>query len=666
MPGFQGLTDDEIDEVAANARRSVVGDSRPDIRSIMANVPEPTRIGDVGEFHGGLTDDEPEARSDVGITRIPGTPIQPAPRFDLGSPMPQNVVARANTPQSATQPLSRPTVMGSAATFRQPEPDPWEVDPQNELGTAVASRPPRPQTEPTRPVPFAPPEIEPDEVEEKGKASPSRPGQFGATAEEQRRLQQARRMERGARITQAVMQGLGGIVGMAGLASGNVGAGAAGAAISGASRGLNALQGRSQEIQGDIDTRLASEGAERTYNDQQAAGQQASQRQAMQDQRQATLDEANLGLTRARTEDLAAERANNEFEQAALQGNAQGMRAAIRSRISAVQHEGTRQGWSTLASEGSELDQMTDLDALRSVLDNVARTDIRRGGQGAGGSGGGGGPTVDAMGNPVAARRHGSGGGSGSGPLASPTAPEAVDPILARMRQVRPDLSYDDSILLRAYAMENGVTAGNVGTVNGTGILQSVLSEYDAASPHDRVSMFRTARNRLSRDLNPERLSNTVDPIIYTNRIAPKMAEVQSAINPFIAARGALARAIRTAGSTPQGAIQLRAALNGDAATAQALGVPNLNSMMALGDETYGRAQSGAAISPSEWANFRRILGHGTVFNDPSVALTALDRMIALGEGLIDDRGAVGGSPAYAAEFRRQRRLAAEARRSRR
>jgi hypothetical protein len=665
MPGFTGLTDDEESDLAAQARRDLLGNERPDMGGLFADddVPTVTNLGDVHAGSNlsaddravadsarrdllgvdaspgirsafgsapvaGLTDDAPESFS------RPVTPLQ-TPRFDLGQPLQRDrVVATANTPLTPSEPMRRPTLMSGSATADKSLTDPWadtapmtfdqqvaaaprastasnagavfglddDEGPVAGTGQAVSASGPDQPSAP-RPQPFAPPDTSPAPTPT---AAPS--SMFSATDAEATRLANARKRERNARIAQAIMAGLGGVMGIAGAASGNKGLGAAGVAISGGSRGLNAAQGRSAEVQGDIDRRMAGEQAQQGYNDQQAASAAAGQRQQQQDQRQATIDEANLGLTQARTEDLNAERANSEFEQAALQGNAQGMRAAIRSRIAAVQHEGTRQGWGNLSAEGSELDQMTDLDALRSVLDNVARTDIRRGGQGAGGSGGGRSDDVwvadpsHPNGGYMQRGRARSGGGSGSapndsaGPSTQVQAPSGAAPAAGR---ALPTADEQLALLARYRGIDLNSEPGQAWLAANRGRLSGSNHEGEVMR-NDVITAMERASDGTGLPLQIDRaewrdLSRRADP----------HAQAVLTLRPLVGRLGGASEA------------QIAAALHGGPAMARLAGASDLRSEIWRYMNSYYHEFGGANVTANELERYRQAFANDSVVNDP-------------------------------------------------
>jgi hypothetical protein len=673
MPGFTGLTDDEESDLAAQARRDLLGNDRPDMGGLFADddVPTVTNLGEVRAGSNLSADDRAVAdsarrdllgsdastgiRSAFGSAPVAGladdvpesfsrpvTPLQ-TPSFDLGQPLQRDrVVATANTPLTPSEPMRRPTLMSGSATADKSLTDPWadtapmtfdqqvaaaprastashagavfglddDEGPVAGTGQAVSASGPDQPSAP-RPQPFAPPDTSPAPTPN---AAPN--SMFSATDAEATRLANARKRERNARIAQAIMAGLGGVMGIAGAASGNKGLGAAGVAISGGSRGLNAAQGRSAEVQGDIDRRMAGEQAQQGYNDQQAAATAAGQRQQQQDQRQATMDEANLGLTQARTEDLNAERANSEFEQAALQGNAQGMRAAIRSRIAAVQHEGTRQGWGNLAASGSELDQMTDLDGLRSILDNVARTDIRRGGQGAGGSGGGRSDDTwvadpnHPNGGYMQRGRARSGGGSGSapndsaGPSTQVQAPSGAAPAAGRALPTG-----DERLAL--LARYRGI---DLNSEAGQAWLASTRERLNEGSSHEAEVMRNDIITATERASDGTGLPLQIDRAEWRDltRRADEHAQQVTRISPVV---GVLSGASDA---------QIAAALHGGPALRRVAGAADLHSSIWRYMNAYYSAMGGANITANELERYRDAFASGSAINDPQAFVRAI------------------------------------------
>lgn len=90
---------------------------------------------------------------------------------------------------------------------------------------------------------------------------------------------------------------------------------------------------------------------------------------------------------------------------------------------------------------------------------------------------------------------------------------------------------------------------------------------------------------------------------------------------------------------------QLFAAMQGNAAAANALGVRGLHSRILLGRETFGRGQSGAAIGGSEWANFDSILGRASVLDDVSDMIDALENLLDKGDAHMDSIAGSGSIP---------------------
>jgi hypothetical protein len=184
-----------------------------------------------------------------------------------------------------------------------------------------------------------------------------------------------------------IIAGVSGGLGLLGALTGNEGMAQFGQVVSGGANAINvnaadAARERQQQ-------RIAREQA---GIDRQNADIMATREMDRQDRGDALRESAaasDAAVNAERVRSLQAEQAESAFEQQALAGNAEGMRAAIRARAAAVQHGPTRAAWEERFANGGPLDSMTDLASLRTILAEVGDTDVRRGGQGAGGSGGG-------------------------------------------------------------------------------------------------------------------------------------------------------------------------------------------------------------------------------------------------------------------------------------
>jgi hypothetical protein len=211
---------------------------------------------------------------------------------------------------------------------------------------------------------------------------------FGPNAGEQKSLAAARegddRQDRGGRIARGVFAGLGllgAATGMNGLAGiGTAGLGVTNAAMPEAGR-------RTSRAEADIAQRLQRVNAERTQNDRNIGAQREAESARVAGERQARLDEANLGLTTARTEAIGAESSRAEAEQAMAQRGAAGFRDYIRARVAAIPAGQTRAPLDAVVN-AETFNGIEDPEALYRILGSVDAVDRRRGGQGVGGSGG--------------------------------------------------------------------------------------------------------------------------------------------------------------------------------------------------------------------------------------------------------------------------------------
>src|SRR6185436_6217049 len=185
--------------------------------------------------------------------------------------------------------------------------------------------------------------------------------------------------------------------------------------------------------------------------------------------------------------------------------------------------------------------------------------------------------------------------------------------------------------------------------------LATVVGQWTNGTDTGRANMMAHAREIFARRLNPHRTDQTLDQA-RMRALEPQLARIHREIQPFLPVRGALQHAIATHGRTPEGRARIVAAIQGNDALAATLGLSGLRRLVQYGNETFGRNQSGAAISQSEWEGFRSLLGQGSVLNGPEDVVDALSTLIDVGESNLTALG-VGG---YADEFRRQIRLSME------
>lgn len=526
---------------------------------------------------------------------------------------------------------------------------------------------------------------------------------FGATQDEQSQLADAQHGDQRSDRWRRALQGIGGIVGVLGAAAGNGGMAGLGMASMMGARSVRPHNERTDAVREQIAARVAAAQGERQYMDTQDERAAASARQASQDARQATLDEANLGLVQARTQAQQSAVEDDAFERASAAGDAAGMREAIRATVNGLNdNSGLANQWRAMVSS-PEFDQMSS-QSLRDFQGTIGQlVNNRRSGLLSGGGGTGPRQALDGAGNIVnipgrpAQRGQGAPPAATGAPVAAgeaipvqaPTRParagrpraaavpavadtpenravaQAEDPVLSAIMRRHPDMSLSEAIIVRGAAIEYGLTPANVDTPDGQMIVAARLQAYREGGSHDQTEALREAGSAAASRLNPTRLAQGLDQRVW-NRVSVAMTRAhEEAVAPYVQAASALRRAIANHRS-PADRARIVAAMHGDARAAAAMGVPNLQAMIAAGNEAYGRQQSGAAISQSEWQQFRTILGQGSSWASPEVALNAFNNMIGMGRNMVDGRALQGGgTPAYAEEFWRQRRAIAEAREAR-
>lgn len=666
MPGFS-LTDDEERELADQARRDLMGDGNDAIGGLFAREQDPPviELGDVQARDlastSGLTDDDrdiaTQARNDLlGVrpgeaatvvrgafapTDVPAFEAPAAfgaPDTTLRQPMERASLTRtAATPQSAAERGIMPRATAIEAPTSRAA-DPWEgiagLTDEEETAAApiaaaartsnygltfgddddegpvagtqqAASASPAPRT------PFAPPEYAPPQ---QGGASED---MFGPTASESRRLTQARRRERNARIAQAVMAGLGGVMGMAGAVAGSPGLAGAGMAIGGASKGLNAAQGRSAEVQDDIDRRVGASQARQGYADQQAAGAAASQRQAQQDQRQATLDDANLGLTQARTDATRQEQEASELDRALASNDQSAARGAYRAMINGLNDNSgfvaeQRAFVNSPEFEGASSELLRENAGRVMLLANNRHSGLLTGGGGRGGGGtdvwvedpthpnggrmehrGGAGrrtpstPDATPSGGPAAMR-----------PLARPATPTAATPPAAGVALPSSD---DNLALLARY---RGI---NLNSESGRAWLSEARRVLDGGTA-EAAGMRREILTATERQNDGTNLPLQID--------RAEWQRINVAARPLARATAQMRRITGAVDSADPA--QLRAALHGGAVMARAFGASDLRGRIAGYMNTYFHDMGGANITESERRRYEQFFQSDSMAIDPA------------------------------------------------
>lgn len=257
-----------------------------------------------------------------------------------------------------------------------------------------------------------------------------------STTQEDAAIRRAEELDRRAARGQRIAAGVSGGLGLLGALTGSDALLGLGQAAAGAGGAINANV--RDEVLARQEQRRAREQAGIDRQNADIMAQREIERQDRGDALRESAAASDAAVNEERANLLRAQQAESAFEQEALAGNAEGMRAAIRARAAAVQHVPTRAAWEQRFAQGGPLDQMTDLASLRTILAEVGDTDVRRGGQGAGGSGGGRtreSVEWDPNAGEYVVRTTRTGG---QRPAAAPSAPVEAPPVTTATRGPRP------------------------------------------------------------------------------------------------------------------------------------------------------------------------------------------------------------------------------------
>lgn len=615
---------------------------------------------------------------------------------------------RNQPPASPSAPLASPPPAAQTAPGTTPQPPETQVAPQAQQAPAVAppgqgGQPPAQDAAEEAPLSSVPteggnmrPEAAPmlTPMADRARKFAEAPGAFKPTGDEEARLADAQRLDdqgaRRQRIARGILSGVG-LLGAATGLNGLAGIGAAGlGATNAASRAPNE---RTNRVREEIARRMQGMQAEREAANQAATREAQgieSQRQAA---RQSRLDDANVGLTNARAASEMQDAATSELERATAMGDAAGMRAAIRATVNGLNDDsGLVQQWRALVAS-PEFDGMQG-ESLRAFSGQVAQlANNRRAGVLEGG--GGHGPSGRMVQDPNTLQMRWQPGSSGrSGTAAQPVAPTGpaaprrapagapssentpsegavneaastpqADPRAVALNRVFPRLTPQERTIALGMMIDHGYTPEQLSDGRVQSVINAAVDRYRAAPAGAGDAQYGGAIEALARDIDPNRFGPGIDADIYRRTYSQKIEPMERDMAPLITVAQSLRRAIGRA-RTPDDQARLRAAISGNPAMAQMLGVPDLQAMLARGNEQYARERSGAAISPSEWESFRTQLGQGSVITNPQAIVNAFDQLIGLGRSHIDEVWTNAGGPNYVNEYLRRREQAAANRRA--
>ena len=425
-------------------------------------------------------------------------------------------------------------------------------------------------------------------------------------------------------------------------------------------------------------------------------------RQDQQDQLRMQAAQSDAAVNEARVAEMQREAQASELEQAARNGNAEGFRRFIRGRAEAIQHSGTHDPILDAIMDPT-FQSINDPDLLRGMLNSIDAVDRRRGGKGAGGSGasehtvtdprtgitttvrsGGGGqqqrPSPTGTPAPGAPRTGRPRPGAPS-PAPAGTAPDAADPApeqqyldeLRVMTEAYPDLREGEFDIARTAVMRNRLSISDLTSPDtrrraaAQGVVRTAIRRYRVGTGADQARMQQQAQSTYATQVGGDVvMPETVDPVVFAPMAQRAEPVYQEYVAPFLQARRSL-EAARRAGVGEAGILLALQGANNDSIAnfVRERGVRDPNAARALQRlknsasimrEMYGRTQSGAAISPTEWSQFQNIMGLNHLYLNGSAQFqAAMEDLEQNGRRVVSSRFTPAGEHArdYASYFYR-------------
>lgn len=636
-----GLTPDEEDEIIARAARDIAAPSDDDLPVI--------DLGDEAEVFIPREVPVPEP--------MPVAPIQSqAPGASPGRPSPTSSVQRAPEPGSfaAASPvvdepvddrfdvLGRPLTITSGTGIVPGLADDDEEDPGEPPDTAPTSSTatPSPDDEPIGPEPQM--AVRPEQPIER--VAPLRK-RYGTTPDDVVALGRASDQDRRRRIGRGILGTVGALAGILGAATGRVGLGALGSTAFAGAGGLR--PDRRQTLQAEIDARNdrlqagddAAAAASLAQRQMDLAEQRSAQEAANAARRGALAErqaEADIALDEARVAQLQQEAGIEALNRAALDGDTEAQRNILRALVNGLNDNSPLADNLRAAVNDPSFDGAS-LETLNQMQEDVTRLAATRHTRLITGGGGGGGTRVVTDPTTGLTRLITVGGRSApAGAAARPSAParpaaprpaaapapsdaQTPDPELAALAAAYPGLTGPEFDIARAEMMRRRLSIEDLQTPAGQGVIRAAVNAYRQAASAGQATMLQGAGDVYASQVGGDvPMPPTVNPRVFAQVVRPMIDVYQGWVQPFDRARAAL-REAREAGASEAA---IRIALQGgnnDAlarvATAQMMpALRRLKTQAALMGELFGREQSGAAISESEWSQFRNILGTQNIY----------------------------------------------------
>lgn len=540
----------------------------------------------------------------------------------------------------------------------------------------------------------------------------SAPNPYELTADERARLARAERSDRNINIARTIFGGLSGLTQMGLGAAGNVGAASGvGQAMSGYQPMQSAVSDRvSQRIDRDRTQRVQAA----QYDQQQRQAAAEAERQATLDALRAQGMQSDIALDQARIAQMQQEQTRQLDEMAANGASADAMRALIRSNVYALPRNNPfAMEWLRAINDPSFA--QADVETLRAFdhrIGSMMSTHAFQEGRGISAVSTGGGPylgnvpglagptttirrppqTIGEMVAQQQAAEQGQapvpGGVPMPGPTAMPPAPAPARGAGGVARAARPAAP-----TAQPPTAPTSAALGALPDLSQYGVQATNQSEYVAAlaalersgrrftdeeiRANPRVQLALATQILAMRERNAGRradLQRNAEDIMRTaagEQISPdeqqlyaRVSERANAVHNevvtmFSAPLRALSRALEVRDQHPRGSAEyirldgmIRAAIVGNGSVRSLAPLASLGSVMNRMEEDFGRERSGAAISATEWVNFRNILNTEAFFTDPEVTLRGLRALYDRAINVRNSRFSEGTRPEQAIRFR--------------
>lgn len=523
---------------------------------------------------------------------------------------------------------------------------------------------------------------------------------YALTDKERDRMSRAQRSDRNLGIATEIFRGLGSLAQLGTAAAGNT------AAATGIGQGMSGLQPWDNRVSARVGEDIERGRAERVqaYEQQRAEEERAAAAALQAEDRAMRQQQAasRMAVDEARIQQMQADMSRQINDAAANGASADALRGLIRANVLGLPRNhpfGMR--WMDVIQ--SPEFAAADVDTLRAIdhrIGSLMSTHAFQEGRGisaVGGGGpylgavpglavptggGGGGPRrVQTIGDLMAAGGAPApvpgapmpapmpeaprGGGGARRPVAAP-APVAAPPAPAGPNAL-PDLSQygieatnQAEYVSALAALERGGRRFSDEEIRTNPRLQLALATNIMAmrerNAGRRADLQRSAED-IMRNAAGENISPDEQPL-YT-AVSTRANQVHNdLVVKFAAPLRALEHAIRVRDQHPRGSADyvrldamIRAALGGNGRVRSLAPLATLGNAVARMREDFGRGQSGAAISDSEWAGFDNIMNVGSFLTDPDVTMRSIRAMYDRAVNIRDSRFSEGTRPEQATRF---------------